>query len=476
MPAPADICFLSLAELAARYRAGTLSPVQVAELHLARIAAFEPHLNAFQIVDRAGALAAAREAQARIAGKRALGPLDGVPVTIKDNVDVAGFATRHGSLTTPDTPAETDSPVVARLREAGAVILGKTSLPEFGWSGLTDSRLNGTTRNPWNLERSSGGSSGGAAAALAAGIAGVAFGNDGGGSIRVPSSFCGVFGIKPTFGRVPHVQEGLFATLVAGGPIARSVTDAATTLAVMARPDARDWHALPPPADDWLARLAPRLDGLRLAYAPELGGAEPDASVRGCVNDAIATLRRHGARIEEVGPVSPPLRPQFEALWLAGIARRLRTIPRERWDEIDPGYLRLAEQGLGIGVEAVLEAEAARARLGRVFVALHQTFDLLLTPTMPHPAPFAATPYHSQGYDRWRDSIPYTLPFNLTGQPAATLLCGLTAEGLPVGLQVVGPKYAERMILEACLAIERVLEFAQPHPRLLQNLAMTVAP
>jgi len=466
----ADICFLTLAELGRRYGAGTLDPVTVAERHFDRIALLEPHLNAFQVIDRAGAISAARAAAARWSAGSPLGPLDGVPVTIKDNVDVAGLPTRHGSTTTPEAPAETDSPVVARLREAGAVILGKTTLPEFGWSGLTDSHLKGITRNPWDTSRSSGGSSGGSAAAVAAGIGTIAFGNDGGGSIRLPSSFCGVFGIKPTFGRVPHVQDGLFATLVAGGPIARSVADAATALAVMARPDDRDWHALPPPAAGWLDDLVPRLDGLRLGYAPALGGAEPDAAERACVDQAVETLRRRGAVIADVGPVIAPLRPAFEALWTAGFARRLRTIPRERWDELDPGYRRLAEQGLDVDVTAVLAAEAARGALGRSFQALHRAYDLLLTPTMPHAAPPADTAYHSPGYDRWRDSIPFTLPFNLTGQPAASIPCGITAAGLPVGLQVVGPKYAERKILEACLAIEAALGFAQPHPVLLQSL------
>jgi aspartyl-tRNA(Asn)/glutamyl-tRNA(Gln) amidotransferase subunit A len=463
-------CFLSLAELGARYRVGSLSPLAVTERHLARIAMLEPRLNAFQIIDSDGALAAARAASDRFRAGKPLGPLDGAPVTIKDNVDVEGFPTRHGSLTTPDTVADTDSPVVARLREAGCVILGKTTLPEFGWAGVTESRLKGITRNPWNTARSPGGSSGGAAAALAAGIGTVAFGNDGGGSIRVPASFCGVFGIKPTFGRVPHVQEGLFATLVSGGPIARCVADAAMTLAVMARPDDRDWHALPPPPDDWLDDLTPRLRGLRFAYAPGLGGAEPDEAVRTAVDQAVATLRDHGAMIESVGPVCQHLREDFAAYWLAGFARRLRTIPRERWDELDPGWRRLGEEGLKIPVEAVLEAEAARARLGRCFAALHRDYDLLVTPTMPHPAPSATTPYHSQGYDRWRDSIPYTLPFNLTGQPAATLPCALSPDGLPIGLQIVGPKYAERRVLEACLAIETALAFPNLHPRLLQNL------
>jgi aspartyl-tRNA(Asn)/glutamyl-tRNA(Gln) amidotransferase subunit A len=467
-----DLLTLPLAALTARYRAGSLSPVEATQRHLARIDALEPRLNAFQIVDPAGALAMARASEARWRAATPLGPLDGVPVTIKDNVDIAGHPTRNGSLTTPATPAAADSPAVARLREAGAVFLGKTTLPEFGWKGITDSRLRGVaTRNPWNFARSPGGSTGGGAAALAAGIGTLAFGNDGGGSIRIPACFTGLFGIKPNFGRVPHHPlEGVFATVVSDGPLARSAVDAAAMLAVLARPDDRDWYAAPPPPDGWLDGLTPRLAGLRLAYAPELGGAQPDAQVRARIDATIATLQANGAVIENVGPVIDPLKPAFEPFWLASFAYRLRTIPRERWDEIDPGYVRIAQQGMAIGLEPVLAAAAFRAQLYRRFAELFRRHDLLLTPTTPHAAPPADTVYHTQGYDRWRDAIPYTLPFNLTGLPAVSLPCGLTAEGLPVGLQVVGPKFAERAILEACLAIETLLGFGRVRDRAMAAL------
>jgi aspartyl-tRNA(Asn)/glutamyl-tRNA(Gln) amidotransferase subunit A len=453
--------FLSLAELAAGYRAGRLDPVAVAEAHLARIAALEPRLNAFQIVDAEGARAMARQAAARWRAGAPLSALDGVPMTIKDNTDMAGHPTRNGSLTSPDTPAAADAPVVARLREAGAVFLGKTTTPEFGWKGLTDSRLRGApTRNPWNLARSPGGSSGGASAALAAGIGAVAFGNDGGGSIRIPAALSGVFGIKPNFGRVPHTPlEGFFATVVAGGPLARNVADAAATLAIMARPDDRDWYALPAPAPGWLDALQPRLAGLRFAYSPDLGGAEPDSEVSTAVEAAVAAIRAAGAEVTRAGPVIMPLRPAFEAFWRASFATRLRAVPRDQWDLIDPGYVAVAEQGMDIGVDPVLSGEKDRARLHRQIAELFRDHDLLLTPTTPHAAPVVETEYNAQGYDRWRDGVPYTLPFNLTGHPAASLPCGLTPGSLPVGLQVVGPKYAERAILEACLAIEALLGF-----------------
>jgi len=467
---PDEMAFLSLDELGRCYRDRALSPVEATRAQLNRIERFEPRLNAFRLVDETGALAAAQASEARWLRGEPLGSLDGMPVTVKDNVDLAGFPTRHGSTTTSETPAAADAPVVARLREAGAVFLGKTNLPEFGWTGFAESRLHGITRNPWNVAHGSGGSSGGAAAALAAGIGVVAFGNDGGGSIRGPASFCGVYGMKPTFGRVPHTQETVFATLVAGGPLARSVADAARTLAVMARPDDRDFHAAPAPPVDWLALLAPRLADLRIAWSPDLGSARPDHEVAATTAAAIAALRANGAMIETVGPIIAPLRPVFERFWIAGFARRLRSIPSERWDEIDPGFRRLAEQGLEVGIDEVLQAEAARVALYRRFADLHRKFDILLTPTMPHAAPLAETVYHTPAYDRWDDGIPYTLPFNLTGQPAASIPCGVTSDGLPVGLQVIGARFAERLVLEASLGIEAALAIPAPSPPLSRRL------
>ncbi len=456
-----NVLLMSLDELSGHYQKGTLSPVEVARAHLANLAKWEPTLNAFQIVDEAGALAAARASEARWRSGAALGKLDGAPATIKDNVDMAGFPTRNGSTTTPETPAAADAPVVARLREAGAVFLGKTTSPEFGWKGITDSTLRGAaTHTPWKIGHSAGGSSGGAAASVVAGIGTIAFGNDGGGSIRIPAAFSGAFGIKPTFGRVPHHPlESPFATVVAGGPITRTVQDAATTLEVMARPDERDWYSIPPAPAGWLANLAPMAKGVRFAWSPNLGGVMADDEVLATLAPALATLRRAGAAVESVGIVIDPLKPVFEDFWLAGFANRLRQIPEARWDETDPGWLALAKAGLDIPVDKVLAGMVARPRLHNRVAALFNTHNLLLTPTTPHVAPRADIAYHSQGYDRWDDGVPYTLPFNLTGHPAATIPVGLSASGLPVGLQVVGPRFAERAILEACLGIEALLGF-----------------
>lgn len=463
------------AELGTLYRQRTVAPSEIARQHLARIGQLDPSLHAMQCVDAERALAAARESDERWAQGRPHGPLDGVPMTVKDNVDIAGLPTRHGSRTFSEVAASSDSPVVARLREAGAILLGKTRLPEFGWTGLGASPLNDEpVRNPWNTAVSPGGSSSGAAACVAAGIGAIAFGNDGGGSIRVPASFCGLCGLKPTFGRVPHhPQEGVFATLVAGGPITHTVADAITALAVMAKPDDRDWFALPAPLDDWLADMRPRLGDLRIAYAPVLGGIAADDEVRMVVDSAVQRLRTAGATITEVGSPIPPLKERFEAYWIAGFASRLRTIPRARWDEIDPGFRALAERGLAVEAQALLGGEAARAALGRELAVFHRDYDVLLTPTVPHVAPPVETIYHSPAYDRWRDGVPFTLPFNLTGQPALTVPCGLARSGLPVGLQIVGPRYAERSILECGLAIEAALG-RRDQPR--QILKTIIAP
>jgi aspartyl-tRNA(Asn)/glutamyl-tRNA(Gln) amidotransferase subunit A len=259
---------------------------------------------------------------------------------------------------------------------------------------------------------------------------------------------------------VPRPHQGIFATVAIDGPLARSVADAVPMLAIMARADDSDWYAPPPPPDDWLKDLRPRLRGLRFAYAPNLGGAEPDQHVQAAADAAVGLLRANGAIVEEAGAVIEPLKPLYEPFWLASFAHKLRAIPRARHDDIDPGYVSIGERGMNVGIEAVLAAEEGRAALYQRFAAVFRGCDLLLTPTTPHAAPPADIVYHTQGYDRWRDAIPYTLPFNLTGLPAATLPCGLTGDGLPVGLQVVGPKFGERAVLEACLGIEPLLGFA----------------
>ena len=284
-----EIAYLEATELLARYRSCALSPVDAIGEALARIERFEPVLNAFTLVDGDGARTQARESEARGRDGAPSGPLDGVPVTLKDIVLTKGWPTLEGSRTVdPERDWNEDCPAVTRLREAGAIFLGKTTTPEFGWKGMTDSPLSGITRNPWNPDLTPGGSSGGAGASLAAGIGALALGTDGGGSIRIPASYCGLYGIKPSFGRVPHYpQESPYASVVCGGPLARSVADAALMLNVISRPDARDGFALPDDGRAWRDGLDDGVAGLRLAYAPGLGGAEVAPEVLSVVAEAV---------------------------------------------------------------------------------------------------------------------------------------------------------------------------------------------
>ena len=467
-----DLAFMTAHDMVERYRAKTLSPVEVVEAALDRIERLEPTLNAFQHLDPESARDAARASAARWAAGAPQGPLDGVPTTIKDLTLAKGWPTLGGSLTTDaDQAWDQDAPCVARLREAGAVLLGKTTTPEFGWKGITDSPLAGTTRNPWNPDHSPGGSSGGAAAALAAGIGPIAHGNDGGGSIRIPASFAGLFGIKPTFGRVPdHPHTSPYATLASNGPLARTVGDAALMLNVLAQADGRDWYAGEPSGADWRDGLDDGVAGLRIAYCPDLGGAEPEAEVEAVVRAATEAFADLGATVDEPGPLFAPLRPAFETYWKAGFAYRLRDIAPDKRDLIDPGLLALAEAGASATLDDYYKAMVARAELGVTLAAFHESFDLLLTPTTPTPAPPADMLYHGQGHDRWRHAVPYTLPFNLTGQPAASIPCGVTQAGLPVGLQIVGPRFAEALVLRAARAFEAARPFPQPHPLLAANI------
>ncbi len=299
-----DIGYASAVSLLERYRAGALSPVEATGMLLDRLDRLQPSLNAFCLVDRDGALAAARRSEARWRQGEPAGPLDGVPVTIKDLMLMRGFPTLRGShLVDRDQDWSEDTPAVARLREAGAVILGKTTTPEFGWKALGDSPLTGITRNPWNLSRSSGGSSAGAAAAAAAGIAPLHLGSDGAGSIRTPSAFCGIFGLKPSFGRVPAFPPSPLGLLSHHGPIARTVADAALMLGVLCRSDHRDPYALPPESRDWRDELEAGVKGWRIAFSPDLGYARVDGEIAAAVATAARQFEALGAVVDEVGQI-----------------------------------------------------------------------------------------------------------------------------------------------------------------------------
>jgi aspartyl-tRNA(Asn)/glutamyl-tRNA(Gln) amidotransferase subunit A len=465
-----DLCYLPATDLVARYRARELSPVEVTRAVLERIRALNPKLNAYCLVDEEGALAAARAAEARWSRGAPAGPLDGVPVSIKDLVLTKGWPTLRGSKTVdPAGPWEDDAPATARLRESGAVLLGKTCTPEYGWKGVTDSPLTGITRNPWNLGRTPGGSSGGASAQLAAGMGQLAVGTDGGGSIRIPSAFAGVSGIKAHFGRVPAWPLSPMGTVAHVGPMARSVADVALMLNVLARPDSRDWHALPDEHRDWTAALGAGVEGLRIAYSPRLGYVRyvhPEVEAR--VADAVQVLAALGARVEQADPGFPDPRDTFWVHWTSGAFNALRKLPPEKFALLEEGLRQACEAGSRHTLADYFDAVAARTAMGERMKLFHRDWDLLVTPTLAVPAfPVGrVAPEAPAGLENdWTWWTPFTFPFNLTQQPAASVPCGFTADGLPVGLQLVAPPHREDLALRAAHAFQQATDHL-PRPPL----------
>jgi aspartyl-tRNA(Asn)/glutamyl-tRNA(Gln) amidotransferase subunit A len=459
-----DLVLMPAMELLARYRTKTLSPVEAAKASLARIAELNGRLNAFCLVDEAGALAAARESEQRWQRGEPRGVVDGVPVSVKDLVLTKGWPTLRGSkIVSPDQPWDEDAPAVARLREQGAVLLGKTTTPEFGWKGVTDSPLTGITRNPWNPEMTPGGSSGGAAVAAATGMGALHIGTDGGGSIRIPAAFTGIFGFKQSYGRVPAYPLSPFGTLAHLGPMTRTVADAALMLNVLTQPDARDWYALPPDDRDYLDGLDGGVKGLRIAFAPTLANAPVDAEVAAIVARAAATFAELGATIDTAAPGLPDSGETFSRHWLPGAANALRAFTAEQRRPMDPGLVEIAAQGATVPLLDYLAAIREREGMGVTMNIFHQKWDLLLTPTIPIPAFTAGRELPvGHGGKRWWEWTPFTYPFNLTRQPAATVPCGFTKAGLPVGLQIVGALYDDARVLRAARAFEQVHPFRMP--------------
>jgi aspartyl-tRNA(Asn)/glutamyl-tRNA(Gln) amidotransferase subunit A len=459
-----DPALLSAAELSGLYASGRLSPVEATQASLGRIERLDARVNAICGVYPEEALASARQSEARWREGRPLSPIDGVPTTIKDLLLTRGWPTLRGSKTIdPAGPWDQDAPAVARLREAGAVLVGRTTTPEFGWKGVTDSALTGITRNPWDLTKTPGGSSGGAAVAAASGMAALNIGTDGGGSIRIPAGFTGIFGHKPSFGRVPAFPLSPFGTVSHLGPMTRTVRDAALMLSVLAQPDPRDWTALPFPPTDFTQGLEDGVRGLRVAYAPTLDGAPVDPEIAASVAKAAEVFARLGARVETVTLDLPDTGPVFRTHWFVGAATLFTGISEEKQALIDPGLRRVAAEGAAIPLLDYTKAVMARGRMGVRMNHFHQDWDLLLMPTLPIPA-FAAgqdLPLAPDG-SYWADWTPFTYPFNLTQQPAASVPCGLTSGDLPIGLQIIGPMFQDGLVLRAARAFEAAQPWALP--------------
>jgi aspartyl-tRNA(Asn)/glutamyl-tRNA(Gln) amidotransferase subunit A len=458
-----NIADLSCGDLLAHYRRRTLSPVEVVRDVLARIDKARP-FNAFVQVDSDGALSSARESEQRWQRGMPVGRVDGVPATIKDNIWGRGLPTRKGSKTGDHAPATEDAPAVARLREQGAIFLGKTTMPEYGWIGACHSPLTGITRNPWNPQRTTGGSTGGGAVAALLNLGVLHLGTDGAGSLRIPAAFTGVFGMKPTYGLVPTFPASPFNVLAHQGPITRTVADAAETLSVISAPDARDMTAWNTPPEDFCTDLERGVRGLRIAWSPRLGyiGAL-DGEVEAACRKAAALLGEQGAIIEDADPKLERAGEIIRVLWFAGAKSIVDGVPERERDAMDPGFLQVAEWGRGISTTEYLAAYTARGDLHRAMLAFHERYDLLLTPMMPITAfevGLVAPPGDTYGKD-WLDWSPYSYPFNLTQQPAASVPCGLSSGHLPIGLQIVGRRGADSRVLQAARALERA-QHSQP--------------
>jgi len=435
-----------------------LSPVEATQAVIARIRRHDQGVNAFTLVDEPGALGQARAAEQRYVAGQRLSPIDGVPTTIKGLSSVLGWPNQRGSKLIDPVPSTEEGSPVRNLRAAGAVFIGLTTSPEFGWKGLCDSPLTGITRNPWNRERTPGGSSGGAAVAAACGFGALHQGSDGAGSVRIPAAFTGVFAIKPSFGRVPAYPASPFRTVSHIGPITRTVRDAALMLNALQMPDPRDPTGLPYDGRDWLGGIESGLRGVRIGYSRTLGGraqVHPDVAAR--VEAAVKTMAAIGAEVEETDPALPDHAEAMMILWSTAAAKLRTMLPQDRLNLLDPGLQEMMEIGRRYTLDDWYGADAVRIAMGRVMGAFHERFDVLVTPMMPIPAFAAGQDLSEKGQRSWMDWSPFTYPFNMTRQPAASVPCGFASDGLPVGLHIVGRMYDEGMVLRVARGFERAM-------------------
>lgn len=433
-----------------------VSVLEVTRRALERAMDTQASLNAFFDIDVEGALAAARTADDAMARGVARGPLFGLPVSVKDLIAVAGRPYASGSLTAAGNIASMDAPSVERLRRAGAILIGKTTTSEFGCKPVGDSPLTGVTRHPWNPQWTPGGSSAGGAASVAAGITALALGTDGGGSLRIPASLCGLVGFKASFGRVPVWPVSATPTLAHVGPLARNVADAALLSQTISGADRRDPFSINGNVPDLIRALDEGVKGMRIAWSPTLGYARPSADVLDVAITAVRQLEQAGAHVEIVETV-------FEqdpvGLWMAefyaGVGTRLRPFLEEQRDKLDPVVAALLESALGQSMQDYYASVFRRYALRESMREFFERYDLLVSPTLPVssvPAGASIPPgYEDRNALSW---VYYTYPFNLTGQPALSLNAGLCGDGMPVGLQIVGKLWAESDVIRAAATVE----------------------
>ena len=451
----------SATQLLSGFKAKRFTPIEVLDAVASRIHQCNPLLNAFQLLDLTAARRAARVSATRWAKGQPRGLLDGVPIAIKDVTETKGWPTLNGSTTVdPKGPWREDAVVVERFRAHGAVIIGKTATPEFAWRSITESKLNGVTRNPWNPDWTPCGSSGGSAAAVAAGMVAVATGTDSGGSVRGPASFCNLVGLKPTFGRVPVWPMSPMMSMEHCGPLTRTVRDAALAMNVMAGFDPRDGFALNEVTPDYLRGLSKGVKGLRIGYSADLGVVPVQPGVQRVVAEARRVFADLGARVSKVGLDLRPARHTSAAICGPLAARVKRDLGCRSSQLTGPDLLRAASRGEKLSALEMLDGEAGRCAMRAQMAQFHTRYDLLIAPTVAV-APF---PVGQDNPSDWRalagslDWMDTMVPFNVTGQPAVSVPCGFTPDGAPVGLQIIGPFGNDALVLQAAYAFE------QAHP------------
>lgn len=451
--------------LAGQVRRGQLAASSLVDHTLEQIAAHNPTINAFVAVDEERARAGAAAVDAKVAAGRDPGPLAGIPIGVKDLEDAAGYVTTHGSKAFADGPAAlTDSPLVARLVAAGCVVVGKTNTPELGWKADTDNLAFGPTCNPWSIDHTAGGSSGGSAAAIASGMVPLATGSDGGGSIRIPSSCCGLSGMKASLGRVPTGGPSApdWQHLSTKGALARRLADVVAALDVVVGPDPSDLRSLPRPEASWIAALDNPKPPRRVAWSPTLGYAEVDAEVLAICERAVEIMASLGTEVVEIKTVFDT-DPVDDWLTLSGVYN-LRTHASlrgtEAWDHVDPILAAVIDGAATTSALELVRAEDACHALNLRLVELFHDVRLLITPTVasaPPPRSLGGSGMINGTTDlNW---VKFTYPFNMTRSPAASICAGLTSSGLPVGLQLVGPQHADLVVLRSAAALENAIGF-----------------
>jgi aspartyl-tRNA(Asn)/glutamyl-tRNA(Gln) amidotransferase subunit A len=464
-----EICFSSAFQLASAVRKKQISPVEITQAVLDRIERLNPRLNAFCTMMIDEATEAARLAEEQVMRGESLGLLHGVPVSVKDNLYIKGVRTTFGSKLLENEVTDADAPSIERLKQAGAILIGRTNSPEFGWKGVCDNLVFGTTRNPWDLDLTPGGSSGGASAAVASGLGPIGMGTDGGGSLRIPASFCGLVGHKASFGRVPTWPGVSVGDLRHIGGITRTVTDSALLLNVIAGPDERDHGSLPTDDIDYVADLDRGIADLRIAYSGDLGYATTNDEVARACASAAASLADAGAKVDNVELDWQDPHACWSVFFYGASGARLGGELEQHGHLLDPGLRKCVEQAVKMTAVDLTDAMTEREAFWQRVRELFESYDLLITPTLAVP-PFPINQDNAdsltgeaQGELQWTQ---FTYPFNLTGQPACSVPAGWTNGGLPIGIQMIGPRFGDAVVLRAARALEQIQPWEDSWPSL----------